>query len=1546
VRESREYDSPEEESIAMNLLGGTASAIGYLGTSVFDAVLGRRVRAGISLLQGKKTPVSELFTVPVISDAIGWTDPHNTVTGKSLIGWDDDTRYMDDIAGIAVEMLTDPTTFMTGGVSGLFGTSTKAGKIIERAGLVDEMAKQVSQKLGRRVGRRELMSRSSLKGFTIPSSGAVVPFDTTSALTKRLDDASTHYGYKTFSEAQESAIGNQRLTAAYGFTKTPFKSTPDFVAGEGGRFADVQQSLDTFAAKAAENPLVRGWKKKFNKDVGEASTAAGQSRRVEGVEEARRRKYERTKGMGDMFFRFKAAGLNDPEIMDKIKSAVEKRYNEVPTANKSTLYDSRGFSEMDLNQVDRDVDEIVRAILPTTKPGTTFKRKGSTIVNPGDYAQQIINGAEVFTKPKKVQQITGSNIWFEGDARAHDYVPNQFVPMEADVVPNTDLFRKIGGIEKIPEARETLAALVKEIAKDNFDQLQRGRAAGIGSDALNSYSESYLTHFAREISDVSDRDLQYPKYVSSQMMKELQSPRIGMTQKQIKLAARKQIKKYGDVRGLWQKVKPYGDGAVDQIRRDRVKDEAAAPYAERMGTFISDIFETTSDAFKARKEIYKNVRGSMTHQGGVAAVNSLVMDASVSGPMAGMWAKSPKTGEWGWVKTGRDVRQNKIFTEYMGGDVDIVSDWAFRRDNNANLSVGSTYGRLGRVVGKKATDVIEDATDLRNLNEAMTVESQAYAKAGDIARVLEDADPFHVIEQRPLFADDALSGHLHGRNAVEDAIANANSAQRMYGDVATNTLTKAQGETVLNAMEKAGIGLGDTRKFRRHAYSKPAEALQNFLRINADEGKTSWKVFDEDMSTNDMVRYLGDNPHDRFIPKQANVGDSKNFITRSKKSRGNYEWFQFEKKRLKVLTTFGLEEAFKSTGKGEDAVNAALETLKKAELKRTKGEPLSNETLARLQQQAMRKSIKPQKKMTPYRGLVDSVHREFAARGMKPYMVPNAHVNDAHNAMSLSKTPAVLQDVLAVSDKVTDTIKSHFTYAWWPFLARNITTLAVMDLKTNAVNILDPREIMNMGRRFMNSYRLHSGGVISGASELPLFSDLDWGYVLNPKWKQGGPTSVPKRIPMPQKARDKIATNMIRSELMATGLVNPRGVGAVLEDRSGVVRDSAMALEELMPGVGKNVRGIEATMARLRGSFSKMKEEGIDFKHLLSAANPLNVRGGFFGSKHAKRSGYAPVAMMEDANDFSEAIGRTATWLGQLEKGVDPLEATIRSNAAHVDYTDLSNFERSVMKRIVPFYTYQRKMIPHLLRDMTKHPGGVMRNMVRAINVANGERRQTKFTPQQLAGQLALPLYDSEDGKVRAYIRPELPVSILNNMFTVGPDAYTTFQNTALGWLGQMHFIPKAIMETAYGKSTFQKGRNLEDMYSRIGIKDPITNQIVMASPLGRYASNFGPNGIMFDSRKSVGEKAFSFTTGVPISHIDVDKAEQEAIDIALNKALSLEDGVYRTDRYYMSDEDKVSDRAKSLMKLKTTRSTRRMEEGKRRKALENAGVIKPQTVR
>ena len=70
-----------------------------------------------------------------------------------------------------------------------------------------------------------------------------------------------------------------------------------------------------------------------------------------------------------------------------------------------------------------------------------------------------------------------------------------------------------------------------------------------------------------------------------------------------------------------------------------------------------------------------------------------------------------------------------------------------------------------------------------------------------------------------------------------------------------------------------------------------------------------------------------------------------------------------------------------------------------------------------------------------------------------------------------------------------------------------------------------------------------------------------------------------------------------------------------------------------------------------------------------------------------------------------EDNARFANFIDGLRKGMKPEAAAKRVRKTLFDYSDLTDFEQQVMKRIFPFYTWTRKNVPFQLEQLVKHPG-------------------------------------------------------------------------------------------------------------------------------------------------------------------------------------------------------------------------------------------------
>lgn len=189
----------------------------------------------------------------------------------------------------------------------------------------------------------------------------------------------------------------------------------------------------------------------------------------------------------------------------------------------------------------------------------------------------------------------------------------------------------------------------------------------------------------------------------------------------------------------------------------------------------------------------------------------------------------------------------------------------------------------------------------------------------------------------------------------------------------------------------------------------------------------------------------------------------------------------------------------------------------------------------------------------------------------------------------------------------------------------------------------------------------------------------------------------------------------------------------------------------------------------------------------------------------------------------------------------------------------MSTFERGVMRRLVPFYSWARSNTESMLRELMTKPGGVVGTSLRAAAKLRGDK--PGFVPDWISSGVAAPIGPEQDGTQRYLSGLGLPIEDLGQ-----------YANPLQGTLGQLNPLLKAPLELLTGKQ-FYSGRDLQDLYSRTGMGTPAEN-LLMNSPAGRFITT---GGTLIDPRKDAVTKLINTLTGVRLQDVDVDKARRQA---------------------------------------------------------------------
>lgn len=242
-------------------------------------------------------------------------------------------------------------------------------------------------------------------------------------------------------------------------------------------------------------------------------------------------------------------------------------------------------------------------------------------------------------------------------------------------------------------------------------------------------------------------------------------------------------------------------------------------------------------------------------------------------------------------------------------------------------------------------------------------------------------------------------------------------------------------------------------------------------------------------------------------------------------------------------------------------------------------------------------------------------------------------------------------------------------------------------------------------------------------------------------------------------------------------------------------------------------------------------------------------------------TGYSPpVREGQKLAGWGEDLNRGGTFLAKLQEGYNIPTAARETRAAQVDYGGLANFEKNVMRRLVPFYTYQSRMLPYVGKHLLENPGGPISMLGRFERGATSD----SWLPEYMTSGLAIPLGGEDDGTQRYLTRLGLPQEQIFDWIKAGPKGG---QNTLMGLLGELNPLLKAPLEWSTGKQFFT-GRDLEELESSLPVPRTLEHAI-MNSPLARLSTTVRQ---LTDPRKDILAKAANLLTGVKVSDVDMAK--------------------------------------------------------------------------
>lgn len=292
-------------------------------------------------------------------------------------------------------------------------------------------------------------------------------------------------------------------------------------------------------------------------------------------------------------------------------------------------------------------------------------------------------------------------------------------------------------------------------------------------------------------------------------------------------------------------------------------------------------------------------------------------------------------------------------------------------------------------------------------------------------------------------------------------------------------------------------------------------------------------------------------------------------------------------------------------------------------------------------------------------------------------------------------------------------------------------------------------------------------------------------------------------------------------------------------------------------------------------------------------------------------------AMGAETNKLFEVINRASHYYAQLENGMSPAQAARSTIMTHFDYGDLNRFEKEYLRRVFGFYSWMRKNIPAVLRQLATYPGGRIAQTIRLMHVmrnkSGGSSKDPKdmFIPEWLGGGFLTRLR-SDDPRFVKYFSEYglLPISDLNLIRLRGSGFPIDIMETAENLLARTTPPIQGPLQALTGRQ-FWSHRRLEDLYQS-PFDDPNINLAFAQSPFSRAFSRASQ---LLDPRKTIPEKFVNFLIGgIKVTDVDVAKSLNLQMRDALQEILKSRKGVKEFRRLYVRDAEKIDKKTEELM--------------------------------
>ena len=505
--------------------------------------------------------------------------------------------------------------------------------------------------------------------------------------------------------------------------------------------------------------------------------------------------------------------------------------------------------------------------------------------------------------------------------------------------------------------------------------------------------------------------------------------------------------------------------------------------------------------------------------------------------------------------------------------------------------------------------------------------------------------------------------------------------------------------------------------------------------------------------------------------------------------------------------------------------------------------------------------------------------------------------------------------------------KKNFKKLWEARKGKDVTNFSIPKQYVDAMRTLVPQtqlepaasSLAKMVDQFTGAFKVgalaypgfHARNLYSGAVNAATqgaFNPFD--YFAAAMASQGNYDYLASRLQDAPGYRGLTADQRLQKFLPESGAQRLSGGNAITDIAAG---EDPAAVAGMYVGSGPTIA--ESTAKALYQKDRSVPDAISDFFSLRG----LNLAGMLGLSKRSPRPyNTNPLLALNDAvGSGVEDTLRVGTFLNQVRKGVDPGVAGDLSRLTQVDYSPsaFTSFERDFLKRIVPFYSFQKGILPSIADNVLYRPGGLQGQSIRAVS-ALSRPSEDNVLPERFRRSSAIPLPFGPGGDLQRYLtKIDLPWESTLNLLTpgVGVDPVSTLTDTVAqtgsNLIGMLNPLIKAPIEF-FTNRQFYSGKDLSDAYSVLEARG-----VPGGRPLEQIISNFVPFGSralstyrqLTDDRLSpldaAGKVAMNLLSGFSISDQDTQRAAEQSARNMLDKILQSTPGVRTYENITVPDE-------------------------------------------